>query len=363
MKKKNSNESKTGNGIGNTAATRKPGKTGATGIIKKTDKAERPVRTGKTGPTGVIRETGINGMEAPGGASDASAGGAGSAGGSAKGRRGAKVAFAKSGPPAVAKKKGGAYVPVILVTNDDGISAPGIRNLVEAVRGLGKIVVVAPDKPQSGMGHAITIGNPLRLTPMNHVFEGVEAWSCSGTPVDCVKLAVDKVLRRKPDLCLSGINHGANHSINVIYSGTMSAAVEAAIESIPSIGFSLLDYSVEADFGPARKYVRQIVEEVIAHPLDKHLILNVNFPAVPESLIKGIKICRQAYAKYEEDFVERHDPNNKKYYWLTGKFVNFDKGRDTDVWALEHNYVSVVPVQFDMTNYVLKSKLEKTWKS
>jgi 5'-nucleotidase len=164
-------------------------------------------------------------------------------------------------------------------------------------------------------------------------------------------------------LCLSGINHGANHSINVIYSGTMSAAVEAAIESIPSIGFSLLDYSVEADFGPARKYVRRIVEEVIAHPLDKHLILNVNFPAVPDNLIKGIKICRQAYAKYEEDFVERNDPNNKKYYWLTGKFVNFDKGRDTDVWALEHNYVSVVPVQFDMTNYVLKSKLEKTWKS
>jgi len=363
-RKSNSNESKTGSGIGNTAATRKPGKTGATGIIKRTDKAERPVRTGKTGPTGVIRETGTNGMEAPGGVENAAgAVGAGHSGGAGKGRRGSKAAFAKSGPPAPVKGKGGKHLPVILVTNDDGISAPGIRNLVEAVKGLGKIVVVAPDKPQSGMGHAITIGNPLRLTPMHHVFDGVEAWQCSGTPVDCVKLAVDKVLRRKPDLCLSGINNGANHSINVIYSGTMSAAVEAAIESIPSIGFSLLDYSVEADFGPARKYVRRIVEEVIAHPLDKHLILNVNFPAVPDSLIKGIKICRQAYAKYEEDFVERNDPNNKKYYWLTGKFVNFDKGRDTDVWALEHNYVSVVPVQFDMTNYVLKSKLEKTWKS
>jgi 5'-nucleotidase len=353
--KRHSNESKTGNGVGKTAATRKPGKTLATGIIKRTDTTERPVRTGKTGPTGIIRETGTNGMEAPGGAGDA--------GGAGKGRRRSTAVFAKSGPPAPAKVKGGKHLPVILVTNDDGISAPGIRNLVEAVKGLGKVVVVAPDKPQSGMGHAITIGNPLRLTPMHHVFEGVEAWQCSGTPVDCVKLAVDKVLRRKPDLCLSGINHGANHSINVIYSGTMSAAVEAAIESIPSIGFSLLDYSVEADFGPARKYVRKIVEEVITHPLDKHLILNVNFPAVPDSLIKGIKICRQAYAKYEEDFVERNDPNNKKYYWLTGKFVNFDKGRDTDVWALEHNYVSVVPVQFDMTNYVLKSKLEKTWKS
>jgi 5'-nucleotidase len=144
----------------------------------------------------------------------------------------------------------------------------------------------------------------------------------------------------------------------------MSAAVEAAIESIPSIGFSLLDYSVEADFGPAKKYIKQIVGQVLEHEMsNKHLILNVNFPAVPENLIKGIKVCRQAYAKYEEDFVERNDPTNKKYYWLTGKFVNFDRGRDTDVWALEHSYVSVVPVQFDMTNYVLKSKLEKTWKS
>lgn len=259
--------------------------------------------------------------------------------------------------------KGGKKVPVILITNDDGISAPGIRSLVEAVKDLGKVVVVAPDKPQSGMGHAITIGNPLRLHPMPQLFGDVEAWTCSGTPVDCVKLAVDKILRRKPDLCLSGINHGSNHSINVIYSGTMSAAVEAAIESIPSVGFSLLDYSVEADFSAAKKYVRIIVEHLLKNSMDKHLILNVNFPAVPEELIKGLKVCRQAYAKYEEDFLERNDPTGKKYYWLTGKFVNFDKGRDTDVWALEHNYVSVVPVQFDMTNYVLKSKLEKTWKS
>jgi 5'-nucleotidase len=339
---------------GKTAATRKPGKTGATGIIKKTDTAERSARTGKTGPTGIIRETGKNGMEDMPSSSDISKGSVADKG----------LVLKPLSGNGVAKKSGGRKrVPVILITNDDGINAPGIRNLVEAVKGLGKIVVVAPDKPQSGMGHAITIGNPLRLHPMPHLFDGVEAWQCSGTPVDCVKLAVDKVLRRKPDICLSGINHGANHSINVIYSGTMSAAVEAAIESIPSVGFSILDYSVEADFTAARKYVRIIVEEVLAHPLDKHLILNVNFPAVPESLIKGLKICRQAYAKYEEDFIERNDPNSKKYYWLTGKFVNFDKGRDTDVWALEHNYVSVVPVQFDMTNYVLKSKLEKTWKS
>jgi 5'-nucleotidase len=251
--------------------------------------------------------------------------------------------------------------PVILITNDDGIMAPGIRNLVEAVRDLGKVVVVAPDKPQSGMGHAITIGLPLRLHPVA-IFEGIEAWQCSGTPVDCVKLAVDKVLHRKPDICLSGINHGANHSINVIYSGTMSAAVEAAIESIPSAGFSLLDHSVEADFTGARKFARLVVQEMLNTKLDKHTVLNVNIPAVPAELIKGVRICKQAYAKYEEDFVERSDPNGKKYFWLTGEFVNFDKGRDSDVWALEHNYVSVVPVQFDLTNYVLKSKLEKSWK-
>jgi 5'-nucleotidase len=260
----------------------------------------------------------------------------------------------KPAPPARVKEK-----PVILITNDDGITAPGIRNLVESVRDIGKIVVVAPDKAQSGMGHAITIGQPLRLHKV-HMFDGVESWSCTGTPVDCVKLAVDKVLHRKPDLCLSGINHGANHSINVIYSGTMSAAVEAAIESIPSAGFSLLDYSIEADFTGARKYARIIVEKMLSTKPAKHTVLNVNIPSIPAELLKGIKICRQAYAKYEEDFIERKDPHGKHYYWLTGEFVNFDKGKDTDVWALANNFVSVVPVQFDLTNYVLKDKL-KNW--
>lgn len=252
--------------------------------------------------------------------------------------------------------------PVILVTNDDGISAPGIRNLVEAVKGLGKIVVVAPDKPQSGMGHAITIGVPLRLnkvTFFDHL--DVEAWQCTGTPVDCVKLAVDKVLHSKPDICISGINHGANHSINVIYSGTMSAAVEAAIESIPSIGFSLLDYSLEADFSGARKYARMIVEEMLRTTPEKHTVLNVNIPIATPDEIKGVKLCRQAYAKYEEDFIERNDPHGRKYYWLTGEFVNFDEGTDTDVWALANKYISVVPVQFDLTHYKLKEQLEKSW--
>jgi len=252
-------------------------------------------------------------------------------------------------------------LPTILITNDDGITAPGIRNLVEAVKDLGKIVVVAPDKPQSGMGHAITIGHPLRMNKMD-VFDGVEAWQTSGTPVDCVKLAVDKILHRKPELCLSGINHGANHSINVIYSGTMSAAMEASIESIPSIGFSLMDYNYEANFDAARHYVHKIVSSLLKKKMDKHLLLNVNIPSVPMELIKGVKVCRQAYAKYQEDFKERKDPHGKKYYWLTGAFVNFDTGKDTDVWALENNYISVVPVQFDLTNYKLKQQLEKNWK-
>lgn len=268
----------------------------------------------------------------------------------------------KSKPKAGKSASSSKEKPVILITNDDGVTAPGIMNLVEAVKDLGNVVVVAPDKPQSGMGHAITIGQPLRLHKAN-VFGDIEAYSCTGTPVDCVKLAVDKILHRKPDLCLSGINHGANHSINVIYSGTMSAAVEAAIESIPSAGFSLLDYSIEADFTGARKYVRMVVEKMLATKMEKHTVLNVNIPALPAEALKGFKLCRQAYAKYEEDFMERQDPHGRKYYWLTGEFVNFDNGKDTDVWALANGYVSIVPVQFDMTHYDQKSKLEKLWKN
>jgi 5'-nucleotidase len=252
--------------------------------------------------------------------------------------------------------------PTILIVNDDGINANGIKALVEAVEGLGKITVVAPDKPQSGMGHAVTIHNPLRLKKMHTFGNKAEAWQCSGTPVDCVKLAVDKILHKKPTICLSGINHGANHSINVIYSGTMSAAVEAAIESIPSIGFSLLDYSADADFSAAQIYVRELTQKILDNPIHPNLVLNVNVPAVAANKIKGIKICRQANAKYQEDFTERVDPMHQKYYWLTGKFQNLDNGKDTDVWALKNNYVSVVPVQYDLTNYIVKSKLEKLWK-
>jgi 5'-nucleotidase len=250
---------------------------------------------------------------------------------------------------------------VILVTNDDGITAPGIRNLIEAVKHLGKVVVVAPDSPQSGMGHAITIGVPLRLYPVN-IFEGIEAYQCSGTPVDCVKLAKDKVLGKAPDICISGINHGPNHSINVIYSGTMSAAMEAAIEGVPSIGFSLVDYRFDADFTASREIAHRIVKQVMHTRLPRGSLFNVNIPAVAADKIKGIRICRQANAKWVEEFDERRDPTGKKYYWLTGEFKNLDEGDDTDVWALENDYVAMVPVQFDLTNHNLKQQLVKSWK-
>lgn len=251
--------------------------------------------------------------------------------------------------------------PVILITNDDGISAPGLRALFEAVKDLGKVVIVAPDKPQSGMGHAITIGHPLRLQKADH-FSDCDAYACSGTPVDCVKLAVDKVLHRKPDLCLSGINHGPNHSINVIYSGTMSAAMEAAIEDIPAVGFSLMSYDYNADFSAAKYYARLVAEKVLKGSLNKHILLNVNIPNFSLAEINGYKICKQAYAKYQEKFIERKDPTNKKYYWLTGEFLNFDNAKDSDVWALANGYVSVVPVQFDLTDYAVKKKMERLWK-
>jgi 5'-nucleotidase len=238
--------------------------------------------------------------------------------------------------------------PVILVTNDDGITAPGIQALVEEMKSLGEVVVVAPDGPQSGMGHAITISKPLRLDKVAYHGE-VLGYQCSGTPVDCVKLAVNKILHRKPDLLVSGINHGSNSSINVIYSGTMSAAMEGAIEGIPSIGFSLDNHSLEADFKPYKRYVKQIAASILRNGLPLNTLLNVNIPGVSADEIKGVKICRQARAKWEEEFDERLDPHNRKYYWLTGKFVNYDNGEDTDEWALTNNFISVVPVQFDFT--------------
>lgn len=250
--------------------------------------------------------------------------------------------------------------PLILVTNDDGITAPGIRKLIEIMNTLGDVVVVAPDSPQSGMGHAITINSTLYCSPLT-IDDGVQIeYSCSGTPVDCVKLAVNEILNRKPDLCVSGINHGANSSINVIYSGTMSAAVEAGIEGIPAIGFSLLDYNWEADFDQSAEYIRKIAETVLKEGMPPDVVLNVNIPKVKKEKIKGIKICRQAKAYWKEEFDKRTNPQGRNYYWLTGKFVNEDKGEDTDEWALAHNYISVVPVQFDLTAHHAIQRLN-TW--
>ena len=239
--------------------------------------------------------------------------------------------------------------PLILVTNDDGINAPGIRTLVSVIKDIGDVIVVAPDSPQSGMGHAITINSTLhssRITPKNS--EIIE-YSCSGTPADCVKLAINELMPRKPDLCVSGINHGSNSSINVIYSGTMSAAIEAGIEGVPAIGFSLLDYSWNADFSQSKDFIRKITLNALNNGIPKGVVLNVNIPAVKKSDIKGVKICRQAMAYWVEEFDKRKNPLGQEYYWLTGKFVNKDQGEDTDEWALKNNYISIVPVEFDLT--------------
>jgi 5'-nucleotidase len=250
--------------------------------------------------------------------------------------------------------------PLILVTNDDGISASGIRNLIRIMNDFGNVVVVAPDGPQSAMGHAITIDSVLRCDEIIVNKGSQKEYSCSGTPVDCVKLAINQLLETKPDLCVSGINHGSNSSINVIYSGTMSAAVEGALEGIPSIGFSLLDYSHDADFSEAELYIRKVTQTVLEHGMDKGVCLNVNIPKVIENKkIQGIKICRQARANWEEQFEKRVDPKGRAYYWLTGKFVNYDEGKDTDEWALANHYVSIVPVHFDITAYPSISSLAK----
>jgi 5'-nucleotidase len=250
--------------------------------------------------------------------------------------------------------------PLLLVTNDDGITAPGIRELIDIMNEIGDVYVVAPDKPQSGMGHAVTINSTLRVEKVVIDNGPQQEWACSGTPVDCVKLAMNQFLPRRPDLCVSGINHGSNSSINVIYSGTMSAAIEGGIEGIPSVGFSLCDFSYSANFKASRKYIKSIAENILLNKLPEGIVLNVNIPKAEEKDIKGIRICRQANAQWEEEFDKRVDPKGKTYYWLTGKWTNLDRGDDTDEWALEHNYISIVPVRFDMTAFHFLEKI-KQW--
>ncbi|HIP31290.1 MAG TPA: 5'/3'-nucleotidase SurE [Crocinitomicaceae bacterium] len=250
--------------------------------------------------------------------------------------------------------------PLILVTNDDGITAKGIFSLQEAMLEFGDVVVVAPDSPQSGMGHAITINEPLRLKKGNF-FESAEAYACSGTPVDCVKLGIYEVLHRTPDLIVSGVNHGANTSTNVLYSGTMSAAVEGAMEGIPSIGFSLYDYAADADFTNAIEVVKKVVAKVLEKGMPKNVCLNVNIPDLPIGEVKGIEVCKQAHAFWDDRFDKRKDPFNNDYYWLTGDFVLQDTTKDTDLYWIEKGYATIVPTQFDMTAHKAMNEIEN-WK-
>lgn len=248
--------------------------------------------------------------------------------------------------------------PLILVTNDDGITAPGIKALVEVASSIGDVVIVAPDSPQSGQGHAITLKDPLRVKKAK-IFKEFEAYECSGTPVDCVKIARDFILKdRKVDLCISGINHGSNASINIIYSGTMSAAMEASLSGIDSIGFSLLDYAWEADFEQAKPFIKDIITSTLENKLEATHLLNVNIPKLQREDIKGVRICRQAMGNWKEKYVEAEDPRGGKYYWLTGHFENDDLDESTDMWALDNGYIAVVPSQHDLTAYKALDKLD-----
>jgi 5'-nucleotidase len=250
--------------------------------------------------------------------------------------------------------------PLILVTNDDGVNAPGIRFLAKTLSELGDIVVVAPDKPMSGMGHAITIAIPLTCRHLSKNGSFSE-YSVSGTPVDCVKLALNSILHRKPDLVVSGVNHGSNASVNIIYSGTMAAVLEACMGGVPAIGFSLLDFSMEAEFSHCREVILNVCSAVLQNGLPNSTCLNVNIPKISDEPLKGIKVCRQAKAYWKEEFDMRIDPHNRPYYWLKGTFNLLDDGEDTDVFALRNNFATIVPVHFDFTNHEA-IKLIENWK-
>lgn len=249
--------------------------------------------------------------------------------------------------------------PLILVTNDDDITAGGIHALVNVARSFGEVVVVAPDSPQSGQGHAITISQPIFVRKSNIFGPEIEAYECSGTPVDCVKLAKSVLLDgRQPDLCVSGINHGSNASINIIYSGTLSAAMEASLEGIPSIGFSFLNYRADANFSPCLPYVKHLIDYVLRNGMEEGNLFNVNIPDLPEGEIKGLKVCHQAEARWVEEYVQNEDPRGRPYYWLTGKFVDDEERAGGDAAALEEGYVTLVPSQHDLTNHRALARLK-----
>ena len=253
--------------------------------------------------------------------------------------------------------------PLILITNDDDYRAGGLQALIEAARPYGDLLVVAPAEGQSGMSHAMTVKTPLRMEKYAEE-PGFSLYVCNGTPVDCVKIALNKLVRRHPDLLLTGVNHGSNSSVSVLYSGTMAAAIEGCMYHIPAIGFSLLDHSPNADFAPYIGHIRTIIETVMEKGLLRGSCLNVNIPAVPLDVIKGIRVCRQARGYWIEEFEHRIDPNDREYYWLTGNFFNEEPdAEDTDEWALKHQYISAVPVQIDMTCYQSMDRLKKMFES
>jgi 5'-nucleotidase len=251
---------------------------------------------------------------------------------------------------------------LILVSNDDGVEAKGLKTLIEVASRYGKVVVVAPSEAQSGMSHAITIKTPLRAKRLQSS-SSLEIYSCQGTPVDCVKLAINQLLHgKKPDMLLSGINHGSNSSSSVIYSGTMSVAMEGCVNQIPSVGFSLLSYDPDADFSAAGKIVEKVIENIIDKGLPEGICLNINIPSVPYGELKGVKVCRQAKGQWKEEFVKRVDPHQGEYYWLTGYYLNLEEdSEDTDEYALANKYVSVVPINIDLTAYSALPEIQK-WK-
>ncbi|MDR2886103.1 MAG: 5'/3'-nucleotidase SurE [Rikenellaceae bacterium] len=243
--------------------------------------------------------------------------------------------------------------PLIFVTNDDGVGAKGLDYAIRVARRFGRVLAVAPEQTQSGMSHAITLFRPLYLRLVSQT-DDVTVYACSGTPVDCVKMAFDYLLKDgpRPALAISGINHGSNSAVSVLYSGTMGAAIEASFYDCPSIGFSLLDHSPEADFEAAAVYAEKIMRKVLERRPSLPMCWNVNIPAVAEAEIKGIRMCRQNVGYWKEEFERRLDPRGKDYYWLTGGFYNMEpEATDTDEWALENNYVSIVPIHIDLTHY------------
>lgn len=247
--------------------------------------------------------------------------------------------------------------PLILITNDDGGTAKGIRTLIECLRPLGDIFVVAPDGPRSAQSSALTVTKPLRAKKVVEE-DGITEYLCNGTPADCIKLALRELCPKKPDIIVSGINHGMNTSISIIYSGTMGAAIEGCVSGIPSIGFSLNTFDPNADFTTAIKYAYKITKETLAKGLHRYVCLNVNIP--DKEAIKGIKICRQSEGYWNEEFIKREDPLGRNYYWLSGVFYNAEEhSEDTDEWALRNDYISIVPVKVDMTAYEYMDELKK----